>query len=228
MNFRNKPALGEQLAGEYVLGTLRGPARERLKRWLREDRGLARQVEAWEARLTPLAGALDPVAPPSRLWSRIEERIREPHRRKSPLWKTLGLIAGGAVTALLVFAVLLPPQRDAIPASYLAVLADSKTGRPVLVASAGRADRELRVRTLDPSVHVAGRSLELWALPRSGRPRSLGIVSGERATLKLVAAADQALGDVPTLAVSLEPRGGSPTGQPTGPILYTGPCVKYW
>ena len=46
--------------------------------------------------------------------------------------------------------------------------------------------------------------------------------------LKLVAAADQALGDVPALAISLEPPGGSPTGQPTGPVLYSGPCVKYW
>ena len=42
------------------------------------------------------------------------------------------------------------------------------------------------------------------------------------------AGADRSLGGVPTLAVSLEPPGGSPTGQPTGPVLYTGPCVKYW
>jgi len=56
----------------------------------------------------------------------------------------------------------------------------------------------------------------------------LGLVSDQKAILRLAAAADQSLGDVPTLAVSLEPQGGSPTGQPTGPVLYTGPCVKYW
>jgi anti-sigma-K factor RskA len=46
--------------------------------------------------------------------------------------------------------------------------------------------------------------------------------------LKLAGPADGALRDVPLLAVSLEPRGGSRTGSPTGPVLYSGPCVKYW
>jgi anti-sigma-K factor RskA len=87
----------------------------------------------------------------------------------------------------------------------------------------------LRLNTLDPAIHVSGRSLELWALPRGGAPRSLGLVSSaERSNIKLAAVADRSLGDVPALAVSLEPPGGSPTGQPTGPVLYTGPCVKYW
>jgi anti-sigma-K factor RskA len=75
---------------------------------------------------------------------------------------------------------------------------------------------------------VAGKSLELWAVPREGSPRSLGIVQAEKHALKLPAPADQALGDIPLLAVSLEPQGGSTTGAPTGPVLYSGPCVKYW
>jgi len=50
----------------------------------------------------------------------------------------------------------------------------------------------------------------------------------EKAMLKLVAVADQSLAEIPALAVSLEPMGGSPTGAPTGPILFSGPCVKYW
>ena len=121
----------------------------------------------------------------------------------------------------------LPRQAD--EASYVAVLSDPRTRQPVLVASADQRGTVLRVNTLDPKIHVAGRSLELWALPRGGNPRSLGIIgTGNRASLKLVAAADQALRDVPALAISLEPPGGSPTGQPTGPVLYSGPCVKYW
>ena len=46
--------------------------------------------------------------------------------------------------------------------------------------------------------------------------------------LKLAAVADQSLAEVPALAISLEPKGGSSTGAPTGPVLFTGPCVKYW
>jgi anti-sigma-K factor RskA len=226
LNCRDKPALRERLAAEYALGTLRGRARERLRRWLRDDPELAREVLAWEARLAPMAQAIEPVAPPARVWPKIEQQLN--FKKPSSFWKTLGLIASGAAAALIAVAVLLPPQRTSVAASYVAILTDPKTSHPVLVATAERGETLLRVNTLDPAIHVSGRSLELWALPRGGKPKSLGLVPAERAALKLVAVADQSLGDVPTLAVSLEPQGGSPTGQPTGPVLYTGPCVKYW
>jgi anti-sigma-K factor RskA len=227
LNYRDKPELRERLAAEYALGTLRGRARERLRRWLRDDAELAREVAAWEARLVPMAEAIPPVAPPPRLWQGIENRL-ENARKPFSFWKTLGLVASGAAAALLAVAVLLPPQRAGISPSYIAVLSDPKTNHPVLVATAERGEMVLRVNTLDPAIHVAGRSLELWALPRGAQPRSLGLVSDQKAILRLAAAADQSLGDVPALAVSLEPQGGSPTGQPTGPVLYMGPCVKYW
>jgi anti-sigma-K factor RskA len=227
LNYRDKPELRERLAAEYALGTLRGRARERLRRWLRDDAELAREVAAWEARLVPMAEAIPPVAPPPRLWQGIENRL-EKARKSFSFWKTLGLVASGAAAALLAVAVLLPPQRAGISPSYIAVLSDPKTNHPVLVATAERGEMVLRVNTLDPAIHVAGRSLELWALPRGAQPRSLGLVSDQKAILRLAAAADQSLGDVPALAVSLEPQGGSPTGQPTGPVLYMGPCVKYW
>lgn len=228
MNCRGKPELRRQLAAEYVLGTLRGRARERLRRWLRDDAELAREVAQWEAQLSPMAGVLRPVAPPARVWQRIESRL-ESAKKPFSFWKALGLIASGAVAALLVVAVLFRPGPTSLPGSYIAVLSDPKTNRPVLVATAERGQTVLRVNTLDPAIHVSGRSLELWALPPGAKPKSLGVLaSTERGSLKLAAVADQALGEVPALAVSLEPPGGSPTGQPTGPVLYTGPCVKSW
>ena len=228
MNCRGKPERRRHLAAEYVLGTLRGRARERLRRWLRDDAELAREVAQWEAKLSPMAEVLRPVAPPARLWQRIENRL-ERAKRPSSFWKALSLVASGAAAALLVVAVLFRPGPASLPGSYIAVLSDPKTNRPVLVASAERGETVLRVNTLDPAIHVASHSLELWALPPGGKPKSLGVLaSTERETLKLVAMADQTLGDVPALAVSLEPPGGSPTGQPTGPVLYTGPCVRSW
>lgn len=219
--------LKERLAAEYALGTLRGAARARLERRRAKDPELAAAIQAWETRLTPMANAVESVAPPARIWSVVEQRIADQATPRFSLWKALGLVASGAVAALIAVAVFLPRLAD--EASYVAVLSDPKTSQPVLVASADQRGTVLRVNTLDPKIHVAGRSLELWALPRGGNPRSLGIIgTGNRGSLKLVAAADQALGDVPALAISLEPPGGSPTGQPTGPVLYSGPCVKYW
>ncbi|HEX6528801.1 MAG TPA: anti-sigma factor [Burkholderiales bacterium] len=218
--------LRDKLAAEYALGTLRGRARERLRRRLREDQELAKAVAAWEARLAPMAGAVAPVSPPARLWRRIENQIEPTNKQR--WWTPLALIASGAAAALVVVALLLPLQRAEIPASYVAVLSDPKTNQPVLIATAQRNAMVLHVNTLEPKIHVAGRSLELWALPRGAQPKSLGVLAGARSDLKLVAVADRSLGDVPALAISLEPPGGSPTGQPTGPVLYTGPCVKYW
>jgi anti-sigma-K factor RskA len=218
--------LREKLAAEYALGTLRGRARERLERWMRDDPELMKEIRSWEARLAPMAEAVAPVEPPARVWRQVERKLD--FRNKFSFWKDLALLAAGAAAALVAVALLLPLQRG-VPASYVAVLSDPKTARPVLVATAERADKVLHVNVLDPGIHVAGRSLELWALPQGGKPRSLGVVgTQERSSLKLLAAADQSLGDVPALALSLEPPGGSRTGQPTGPVLYTGPCVKYW
>jgi len=232
LNCKGKPELRERLAAEYALGTLRGRARERLKRWMRDDAELAREVAKWEARLAPLAQAVAPVAPPARVWNALQNRLevnpKGARRMSFSVWKALGLMASGAATALLAIAILLPSLRDTSPAAYVAVLSDAKTNRAVLVATAGQADKVLRVNTLDPSIQVSGRSLELWALPRDGKPKSLGVIGAQRAVLRLDAPADKSLGNVPALAISLEPQGGSPTGQPTGPVLYSGPCVKYW
>jgi anti-sigma-K factor RskA len=247
MELRNKADLQERLAAEYALGTLRGRARERFRCWLRADASVARAVAEWEARLAPLIDAVAAVPPPARLWRRIEQRIGAAARSGGGLWdrigfwRNLGLAASGMAATLLVALIVVSPQpqRPAPPPvvvmpdkqmpSYLAMLTDPKTQVPVILVSAGRKSDQLWVKTLNPTIHVADRSLQLWAIPKSGAPVSLGLVSTEeKGMLTLVAAADQSLADIPALAVSLEPQGGSPTGAPTGPILFSGPCVKYW
>ena len=224
------PGLRERLAAEYALGTLRGRARAGFERRMREDAALARTVAEWEERLAGMTEAVAPVNPPSRVWKALQKRIgREPGFRGAlNFWRGLALVATGACAAFVTMTVVLMLQRNDLPESYLAVLSDPKTAQPVLVVSAGRKDNVLHVKTLDPSIHVANASLELWAVPRSGKPQSLGLVSRGEPALRLARAADQALADVPTLAVSLEPPGGSRTGSPSGPVLYSGPCVKYW
>jgi len=249
VKINGKSELQERLAAEYALGTLRGAARRRFERWMREDASLALTVLRWQSRLAPMAEAVAPVAPPARVWRAIRERLAASGTAPRGLWdrvafwRALGLAASGMAAVLLAATVLLAPQSPQpapppvvlrapsgeIPASYLALLSDPKTQKPVLLVSAGRQSDQLWVKTLDPSIHVAEKSLELWALPKDGAPKSLGLLSAaDKGMLKLAAAADQSLAEVPALAVSLEPRGGSPTGAPTGPVLFSGPCIKYW
>jgi len=247
MNWRNNPKLQERLAAEYALGTLRGRARRRLERWMREDAALARAVAEWETLLAPLSGAIRPVTPPARLWRAILDRLPAVPRAglwdNLAFWRGMGLAASGAAAVLVAAVALVSPQPPVpapapvvlkVPSTdmaevYLAVLSDPKTNKPLLLVTAGRRADQMQVRTLDPSIRVSGKDLELWALPAGGVPTSLGLVGdAERSLVKLASAADQSLANVPTLAISLEPKGGSPTGRATGPVLAVGPCIKFW
>lgn len=233
MRYRGKPELQERLAAEYALGTLRGAARARFRRWMREDAALSRTAAEWEARLAPMAQAVTPVPPPRRVWDEIQARLGPASfhtgraSAKGGFWKAFALLASGAAAALVFMTVMLPGKPGG--GEYVAILSDPKTQKPVLLVSVGRQDTTLRIKTLDPSIQPPDASLEIWALPAQGKPKSLGLVPpGARGTVQLAARADQTLSDVPALAISLEPRGGSRTGAPTGPVLYTGPCLKDW
>jgi anti-sigma-K factor RskA len=247
MNWRGRSGLQERLAAEYALGTLRGRARTRFERWLREDAALARTVAEWQQRLSPLAAGVRPMAPPERVWRALATRLgpapRGPLWDSLAFWRGLGLAASGMAAVLLAAVALVSPAPPVpapapvvvkVPSAemaeiYLAVLSDPKTQKPLLLVTANRHAEQMQVRTLDPSIRVSGKDLELWALPKDGKPASLGVVGeAERATLKLAADAERSLGDVPALAVSLEPRGGAPGGAPTGPVLAVGPCIRVW
>jgi anti-sigma-K factor RskA len=254
MNYLQHRELCEKLAAEFVLGTLRGGAARRFARLVSEHATLRLMVSEWEARLTPLAEAVPERAPPTRLWPVIAARIAEPSAASRPsagvwanlaFWRGLAVFGSAAAVALLAVLVMRPPEKvevqvpievvrllppkSEIPPSYLAVLEDAKTHQPVLLVMAARHSDQMIIKAVAERAIASDRDLELWALPEGGKPHSLGLVGATgKSTLKLSANGDIALGSVPALAVSLEPKGGSTTGSPTGPVLYTGPCIKLW
>ena len=61
-----RPQLADRLASEYVLGTLRGPARRRFEALLSAHPGLRDAVSLWQQRLAPLSTSVAEVAPPDR------------------------------------------------------------------------------------------------------------------------------------------------------------------
>jgi len=229
------PERADAVAAEYVLGTLSARVRARVATLIADDRRWKDSVAAWEERLVPLSAGVPPVAPPARVWAAIQSRIgRRPAGAGSTgsswanlaLWR--GLTFAGFATAMALALVVLTPRPEAPVETLVAVLA-GQDAKPALIASADRAGRVLTVKALAQVEPGPGRALELWALPASGNPRSLGLIPATGvARLTLTAPAGAALQNIPALAISLEPAGGSPTGLPTGPVLYSGPVQKLY
>ena len=222
------PALRDALAAEYVLGTLRGLARDRFERWLKDDPGLRSEVNTWEELLAGFNAGIAPVPAPERLWQAIELRLGMAERKTSApapavpglrWWR--GAWLSLSVAALLVMALVFRPDvavDDFAPDMQLVL--HNKEQRPVWQIQADTRHNRLMVSALRPVQLPDDRSLELWLLPKSGGPPiSLGLMP-TRMENSLVVTANTALIEAAAYAVSLEPQGGSPTGAPTGPVLY--------
>jgi anti-sigma-K factor RskA len=215
-----------RLAAEYVLGTLRGPARRRLERWRTVSSVLDERCRFWEDTLLPLLlPALRPVQPPPRVWQAVAARLgsRAPARRIGALRYALaaGVLIVLGIGALLYWRALTP-----VPAQVANIAAPSGTvmWRVEIYSAAGGPSRlSMRADTL--AAAPAGHDYELWALPKGGAPVSLGLLpyrhNAARRTLTVTQR--QALANATQLAVSLEPSGGSPTGQPTGAVVFVAP-----
>ena len=218
------PEEREALAGEYVLGTLSGPEREAFEARLETDAALRAAVAAWTNRLQPLADSVAPVVSPPELRARVLDAISgkvvpfpAPKVKPRASW-TVGLSALGAIAAALIVALLWPKAPDV---GGYATLRD-KAGATMLALEVDRAHKELIVQATMPEPG-SGRDYELWIIPEGGAPKSLGVVqAAARDERKIAAEISPLVAEGATLAISLEPAGGSATGAPTGPVLFTG------
>ncbi|MBK5527155.1 anti-sigma factor [Pseudomonas sp. TH06] len=219
MNYQT-PALRRALAADYAIGLMSTAARRRFEQLLLNDAALRAEVAQWQETLASLTEAVPEQPVPDRVWRGITARI-EPQvlhvPEKRPFWNWLRLTAAAASIVVLVFLGSLYNRDDA---RYRATLLTADA-QPALKVEAH--EDYLQVEPLTLAAIDPGRSLELWAIPADGRPISLGVIpAGGKGKVELSEAQKVLIGKPIALAVSLEPKGGSPTGQPTGPVLYQG------
>jgi anti-sigma-K factor RskA len=226
----DQPQLIDALASEYVLGTLRGAARRRFERWRLENRHIASRVQTWEGRLIPMALGLAPLTPAPEVWAGIEARIRiaDASRPAAPRRMAMRALAAGLVLCVIAAGgFFVWRQREPLPMQPLATIASTQGALVWSIELDARGER-LRAVALAGAVAQPGHSFELWALPQgAGAPVSLGLLPDAGQLERTLSAAQQtALAHAAKVAVSLEPPGGSPTGGPTGPVLYVAPLKK--
>lgn len=224
------PEERDALAGEYVLGTLEAGAARQVERALANDAELREAVARWEARLAPLTALAPEEAPPPDLWARIEaalpgarvapsrrnfERWRFDHWRPNP-WRWLAL-GSGAVAAGLAALLLTRPVPEA---PLMTVLLTSRE-QPAWLVEADRGGA-LRLAAINRQPVPPDRVMQLWALPQGATaPTSLGLIAPEAGQYSVSTTAIRPSPGM-LIEITLEPLGGSPTGRPTGQILFIG------
>ena len=223
MNYQ-RPQLIEELAAQYVLGTLRGPARRRFERYCKHNATALHAVRRWEDRLVDLLANVVPLAPSTLVWDRIRFRVRRDKAlRPKRVFATFGNWRFAAAAGIAALAIAFGMWSGFGPGSSEPVARFwSEQQGQLWSIEAPRNRGELRVAATDNLALDPARAYELWALPADGgAPVSLGLMpKSGRSTLELTDVQRVALSRSRQVAVSLEPPGGSPTGAPTGPVLF--------
>lgn len=223
-------------AAEYVLGTLPSDERAAMAAELARDPVAEARVRDWERRLAPLSLAVPDENPPPRLWSAIQQALPGPSAIAHPAndnriaalaakvrrWRMTatgtGLIAAGL--ALFVAVGPRPSEPDA-RGRYVAVVT-SGGDLPALIVSVDTASGTAQVRPVAAKA-PDGNSLQLWYVGADKTPKPIGLVGPGASRIALPAGTNGSEG---LIAVSVEPKGGSPTGQPTGQVVYTGRLIR--
>jgi anti-sigma-K factor RskA len=229
------------LAAEFALGTLDPAERATVAaRRLREPE-LDAAILAWETRLAPLAEATPPIPPPRDYLADIEARIDAPPssrastvvavdqvsvlRARLARWRAAAVGAASLAAMLAVGVVVREATRARAPREFVAVL--QKSGdQPAFAVTVNIDTRELTVRPVAAEA-PAGKSYELWLIAaKLGAPRSLGVIDATGLTrASKLAGYDPTVVEDATYAVTVEPKGGSPTGQPTSAPVFVGKLI---
>ncbi|OYY69984.1 anti-sigma factor domain-containing protein [Sphingomonas sp. 28-63-12] len=219
------------MAAELALGLLEGEERAAAQRRVLAEPGFAAEVDRWRAHFGVLFESVPPVAPPADGLARLERALAPPANDTAPRrwWRSLA-VAGGIAAAVLLAVMAIRPQslvpvappvqvaqRSAVLVAQIVPVAN---GEPV-PAVYDPATGALRVAAAD--LVDARHSPELWVIARDGVPHSLGVLHDQQPTAVAIGAADRARFTAgATLAVTVEPIGGSPSGKPTGAVVAKG------
>lgn len=214
----------ELLAAEFVLGGLPAAAQATLARRVEQEAGFARLVAEWEQRLAPMAEGFVPADLPPAVKRALDLRLFGTAPDRRGIWASLALWRGlaGVATAAFLVAVTLPGLRPAPAADRLAasLTAEGSSVTYLVLYDSATGSVSLAHMTGDP---VEGHDFQLWIARGTEAPISVGVIpAGVSTTVETTHQIRGLMNTDAHMAISLEPPGGSPTGQPTGPVLAVG------
>ena len=229
------------LAAEYALGVLTGEELRRARELARTDPGFRSEVARWSGRLAPILDEIEPVAPPPQAWDAIRHRLADSGndgnvvqlRRRVQQWRGIAAAMSALAACLAIVLVTGIPRPSPAPVQVqrpaatplVAMLGDQQQMK--VVASWDPVARQLVLAVPGDMPSDTRHSHELWVIPSGGKPQSLGTMgSAKQMHMRLADAIAQLLQQGATIASSVEPPGGSPSGAPTGPVIASGALTK--
>jgi len=171
-----------------------------------------------EIAAVPVAAAIEPSAQVIDLTQRMRR------------WRGLTVMTGALAACLVGLVVARDYRPDLLPAGlrpklapaaqYVAVFQKDEQS-PAFVMSVDIDKRMVTVRQVAAEKHP-DKTYQLWIATQPGTaPQSLGLIEKEGFTVKATLAAyEPRVINEATFGISLEPEGGSPTGQPTSPAIH--------
>lgn len=229
----------DDVAAEYVLGTLDAAERSAVAARRQREAALDAAIASWERRLAALSDVVPPVAPNPTLFAQIEARLRAATpaatfeaaniidmTRRMKRWRAVAIAATSIAAAMLITfgtAQIAPKPKG----KNLVAVLQKDAQSPAFLVSVNVDDRIMTVRPVSAK-REAGKSYELWIIHDSlGKPKSLGVIDDAAPTrAPTLAGYKPDVLEASTYAVTLEPEGGSPSGDPTGPIVFTGKMIE--
>ena len=230
------------MAAEYVLGTLDAVERAQVAARRTREPALETAIVDWENLLAPLNELFAVVAPPAGLYAQIIQQLGGLSKsavagrmggadvidltRRMKRWRA-GAMAATAVAAALATAISIDKFTPRPPSKNLVAVLQKDAASPAFLVTVNVDRKQMTVRPV-AAKHEAGKSYELWIIQDSlGAPKSLGVIDESGPMLRPTLASYKSdVIESATLAVSLEPEGGSKTGAPTGPVVFAGKMIE--
>lgn len=228
----------ELMAAEYALGLLDAEERLEARGLVASDPAFARSVESWQEKLAPLFEEIGEERPPQDAWERVRAAIAAERpaggnvvalKRKLGFWKGMSAAASAIAASLalvVAYDITRPPAPAVQPRAEVMVAALMSEDKDMMLSAAWRPDERSLMLMPGEMAPAPGRSHELWIIPADGTPRSLGVIEGRQMRMPVDPAMAPHFAGPATLAISVEPVGGSPGDLPTGPVVATGQLQK--
>ena len=230
MSSKPPPDDRRDIAAEYALGLLTGTELAEARALASGDPTFRAEFESWTARLSPLLEEVEAAQPPRRLWPAIAAATGGATdnvvalKRRVNVWR--GISVGMTALAASLAVVLLQPTPQApvqSPAAPMVAMVSDEGRTMTVVANWDPDDRQLVLAMAGDMPEDPGKAHELWVIPQGGTPRSLGTMADKpMSRMELAETLANLLSQGATIAISVEPPGGSPTGAPTGPVIASG------